>query len=228
MTSHSSEPRKQEEALLKEIAAVCETAIEQKSIPDSLPRQVRQYALLVRSLLDGCAAELRAFVQASSKDAGVAPASGDIPVRYPIASDAPALLRAVRTDFPGLTERHPELLRLFMDNQPFLDGDSWLSLVDRLASGEEPPALAPRTGGGLVRLSLMTYHGEEISFASDSSTDTAVRSATGATGTSAAAWTGINLAANDSDLLVALLTVHDGLGALLDAAAAAVGSGRHE
>ncbi|WP_058300864.1 hypothetical protein [Gorillibacterium timonense] len=222
-----------EEALLREVADACEEALESRSLSESLPAQVQAYARHVRSLLDGLAGEihdhLAADIEESVAAAGEPSARetesrsqqspGETETRFPISQNAAAFLRTVRADFPGLTEKHPELLRLLMDSQPFLDANSWLALTDKLASSEEPLALSPRTSGNLLRLSMMTYHGEEISFSLDRQPDAKQRSATGLSGHSQA-WTGVDLEASGTDVLVSLLSIHDGVGALWTALSA--------
>lgn len=207
MTSVLSDRLNQEEALLKDIAAACEKALTDRSIPDSLPERVRQYARLVRSLLDGCAEEIRRLMRFGPAGKDAPAEDGAAPARYPVSASAPAFLGLVRRDFPCLTERHPELLRLLMDGQPFVDAASWLAALDRLADGG-PPSLVPRKGGGGYGLSLMTYHGEELEFAPSESAADDGRSGLGS---AQSAWTGLDLEADGGDLLEALVAIHDGV-----------------
>ncbi|MEO3946003.1 hypothetical protein [Gorillibacterium sp. CAU 1737] len=195
MNSSFQNKLQQAEDQLQALGSTYEAALAARAIPESLYTEIQAYARLVRSLLDDCAKEMHRVAAPDQK-----PEESGEAVRYPIDGNAPGFLRTVRAAFPGLTEQHPELLRLMMDAQPFVDAASWLAVLDRLTQADEPPVLHPHTADG-YSLSLMTFHGDEMEFASPASRESAA---------SKAAWVGLALEAGGNDLLDVLAAIQDG------------------
>jgi hypothetical protein len=135
---------------------------------------------------------------------------GAAPV-YPIYPDAARFLTAIKQAYPGLIEHYPALFRLLMSDQPFVSPSSWLKELGLLLAEGLPVRLSGRKLEENKRISLMTFHGDEMDFVSPEPVAPSAASGEAVT----FPWASIHLDATGKELLQGLKEAYDGVHSLV-------------
>lgn len=186
-----------------------ERSLAGREIDKELANDVNRCLELMGQALNACAEQVITIVRTKVADApepaGAAPA-------YPIYQDAARFLAAMKQDYPGLIEHYPALFRLLMSDQPFVSPSSWLTELSLLLAEGLPVRLSGRKPEENRRISLMTFHGDEMDFVSPKP----AAPPTPRDGTLVHPWASIHLDATDKELLQGLKEAYDGVHSLVN------------
>ena len=111
-----------------------------------------------------------------------------------------------------MIEHYPALFRLLMSDQPFVSPSSWLKELGLLLTEGKPVRLSGRKLEEIKRISLMTFHGDEMDFVSPEP----AAPPTHPDGSPALPWARIHLDATGKELLQGLKEAYDGVHSLVN------------
>lgn len=199
----------QAENLIPDLEPGYERSLAGREIDEELATIVNRCLELMGQALNACSEAVFALTRPTAADA---PEQAEAVPAYPIYQDAARFLAAIKQTYPGLIERYPAMFRLLMSDQPFVSPSSWLKELGLLLAEGTPVRLSGRKLEENKRISLMTFHGDEMDFVSPEPVAPSAHSGEAVP----FPWASIHLDATGKELLQGLKEAYDGIHSLVE------------